>query len=66
MSEEKIIRGYKLETVWKVSNIGYTAEATKGGKKYFLKRYGEYKMPKRGSAMTDTLYNRMKAEFESF
>lgn len=66
MSEEKIIRGYKLEADWKVSNIGYTAEATKGGKKYFLKRYGEYKMPKRGSAMTDTLYNRMKAEFESF
>ena len=29
MSEEKIIRGYKLEADWKVSNIGYTAEATK-------------------------------------
>lgn len=60
------IRGYELTTEWKVSNIGHTARAQKGSKKYFLKRYGEYKMPKHSSSTSDALYERLKSEFESF
>lgn len=60
------VHGYELTADWKVSNIGMTAQATKGGKRYFLKRYGEYKMPRRDASTTPKLYERLKAEFNGF
>lgn len=60
------IRGYELTGDWKVANRGVTAKATKGGKKYFLKKYGMYKMPRHDSSTSEALYKRMKAEFDSF
>ncbi|MCX4384231.1 MAG: protein kinase [Clostridia bacterium] len=60
------IKGYELIGDWKVANRGFTVQSTKGGKKYFLKKYGMYKMPRRDSSTAEVTYNRMKAEFESF
>ena len=60
------IRGYELITEWEVSNIGHTALAQKGKKKYFLKRYGEYKMPRHDASVTPSLYARLMSEFEPF
>ncbi len=60
------VHGYELLADWKVSNIGYTSQGTKGGKVFFLKRYGEYKMPRHDSSTSDALYNRLKADFDSF
>lgn len=60
------VKGYDLIGEWAVSNMGHTAMAKRGGKKFFLKRYGEYKMPRRDSSTSDKLYDKMKAEFDSF
>ena len=60
------VHGYELTADWKVSNIGMTAQGTKGGKRYFLKKYGEYKMPRRDASTTPKLYERLKAEFNAF
>ena len=60
------IRGYELTGDWKVANRGFTVQATKSGKKYFLKKYGMYKMPRHDASTSEALYNRMKAEFDSF
>ena len=58
--------GYEIIGDWKVSNVGFTALATRGGKKYFLKRYGEYKMPRRNASTSDKLYARLEREFNEF
>ena len=58
--------GYELIGEWKISNVGFTALATRGGKKYFLKRYGEYKMPRRNASTSDKLYARLEGEFKEF
>ena len=60
------VNGYELIKEWKVSNIGMTAQAYRGGKKYFLKRYGEYKMPRHDASTNPRSYERLKTEFESF
>lgn len=60
------IKGYELIGDWKVANRGFTIQATKGSKKYFLKKYGMYKMPRRDASTSEALYNRMKGEFDSF
>lgn len=60
------VRGYELTEDWKVSNIGHTAKAKKSGKVYFLKRYGEYKMPRHDASTSAALYDRLKREFDSF
>ena len=60
-----IIRGYELER-WEISNRGYTAKATKGGKTYFLKKYGMFKEPKRGEGMTEKLFARLNKSFVEF
>lgn len=60
------IKGYELIGDWKVANRGFTIQATKGSKKYFLKKYGMYKMPRRDASTSEALYNRMKREFDSF
>lgn len=60
------VHGYELTKDWKVSNIGMTTQAKKGGKRYFLKRYGEYKMPRHDESTTPKLYDKLKREFDSF
>ncbi len=60
------VKDYELEGEWSVSNIGHTALAKRGSKKYFLKQYGEYKMPRRGASMSDKLYAKMEKEFQAF
>ncbi len=60
------IRGYEITGDWKVANRGFTVQATKSGKKYFLKKYGMFKMPRRDASTSEALYNRMKREFDSF
>ena len=60
------VNGYELIGDWKVANRGFTAQATKGGKKYFLKRYNLKKMPRRDASTTPASYERLKKEFESF
>ena len=57
------INGFKLEGDWKVSNMGFTAKAEKDGKRYFLKKYGEFKMPRHDESTTAKLYNRLENEF---
>ncbi len=60
------VNGYELTSEWKAANRGFTAFAAKGGKKYFLKKYGMYRMPKRDSSTSEKLYGKMKKEFDSF
>lgn len=60
------IRGYEIKGDWKVANRGFTVQAVKDGKKYFLKKYGMYKMPRHDASTSEALYNRMKKEFDSF
>lgn len=60
------VHGYELVKDWAVSNIGETAQGTKGGKRHFLKKYGGYKLPRRNASTSPSLYNRMKAEFDEF
>lgn len=60
------VGGYELIGDWKVSNVGFTALATRGGKKYFLKRYGEYKKPRKNASTSDKLFARLNKEFDEF
>ncbi len=60
------VHGYELTKEWAISNIGMTAQGKRGGKRYFLKRYGEYKMPRRDDSTSPKLYAKLKAEFDSF
>ena len=60
------VNGYELVGDWKVANKGFTAQATKGGKRYFLKRYNFKKMPRHDASTTPASYERLKKEFESF
>lgn len=60
------VGGFELDGDWKVSNIGFTATSTRGGKKYFLKKYGEFKMPRRGPSTSDKLFARLMGEFNAF
>ena len=61
------IHGYEVEEdAWKVSNMGHTALGTKGGKRFFLKRYGEYKMPRHDDSTSPKLYAKMEREFNDF
>lgn len=60
------INGYELFTEWNNSNIGETAMAKKGGKTFFLKKYGEFKAPIMGASMTPALYDRLMTKFNEF
>lgn len=60
------VHGYELTKEWKVSNIGMTTQAQRGGKRYFLKKYGEYKMPRHDESTSDRLYAKLKSEFDAF
>ena len=59
------VNGFELIGDWKVANIGKTAMATRGGKKYFLKSYGEYKLPRKAN-VTEKTFRKMTESFESF
>lgn len=60
------VNGYELSGDWQVSNIGHTTTATKAGKKYFLKRYGTYKMPRRDESTAGPLYEKLAKKFTDF
>lgn len=60
------IRGYEMMGDWKVANRGFTVQASKSGKKYFLKKYNMFKMPRHDASTSEKLYNRLKGEFDSF
>ena len=59
------VNGFEIIGDWNVSNIGKTAIATRGDKKYFLKSYGEYKLPRRAD-VTEKTFVQMTEKFESF
>lgn len=60
------INGYELLKDWEVSNMGHTTIATRGGKKYFLKRYGSYKMPQLSESVGPKQFDKLKAKFDEF
>lgn len=60
------VNGYETVGDWLVSNISRTAIAYRGGKKYFLKEYSEYKMPRHDESTTPKLYDKLKKEFDDF
>jgi len=60
------IRGYNLTTDWKMSSIGHVATATRDGKKYFMKKYGECKKPIKTESMKPNLYNHLENTFNKF
>ena len=63
----EIIRGFELLSDWENSNISETVQAKKDGKKYFLKKYGEYRMPIHDlTKITQKNYDKQKANYESF
>lgn len=59
-----LVNGFKLEGDWKVSNMGFTAKAEKGGNRYFLKKYGEFKMPRHDESTTPKLYDKLERKFK--
>ena len=60
------VHGYELTKDWAVSNIGMTAQGKRGGKRYFLKKYGVFKMPRHDASTSDRLYAKLKGEFDAF
>lgn len=60
-----IVNGFELIGDWKVSNVGKIALANKGGKKYFLKSYGQYKLPRKED-VTEKTFCDMSAKFNAF
>ncbi|MBO5313262.1 MAG: protein kinase [Clostridia bacterium] len=60
------IRGYEIVKDWELSSAGHTAIGEKGGKRYFLKKYNQYKIPKRGEGTSESLYAKKLKEFEEF
>lgn len=58
---------YTLSGDWEISNVGHTALAVFNDKKYFMKRYNSYRMPKNDPAtISRKLYEKQKAAFEEF
>lgn len=60
------VHGFELLEDWKPANRGYTALAVKGGKKYFLKKYGDFKLPRDDGKITPSGKARMTREFDEF
>lgn len=61
-----IVNGFLLDGDWKVSNVGFTAKATYGGKRYFLKKYGCVKMPRHDASTNAKTYARLERVFNEF
>ncbi len=60
------VHGYELSKDWSVSSIGSTAQGSRGGKRFFLKKYGGYKMPRHDASTNARSYERLKAQFDEF
>lgn len=60
MSE--IINGYEIQSEWRNGQRGMTALATRGGKKYFVKKYTKFVLPT-DDGMFDERTKEMKREF---
>ena len=60
------VKGYVLEGDWSISSTGSTALATKGGKKYFLKRYGACRKPKDSPSLSAAGKERQMKKFNKF
>ena len=60
------VHGFELLGDWKPANRGYTAIATRGGKKYFLKKYGDFKLPRNDGTTSEKGRERMTREFNAF
>lgn len=60
------VHGYELTTEWKNSQCGKTALATRGGKKYFLKRYQTPVAPIDNGTLDAKTFAHNKKLFEDF
>ena len=60
------INGYTLSADWKISSIGEICPATRDGKKYFLKKYGECKKPVKDESLSTALFNDLTNTFNKF
>ncbi|MBR5449045.1 MAG: protein kinase [Clostridia bacterium] len=56
------VHGFEFEE-WKPANKGHTTVATRGGKKYFLKKYGEFKLPRNDGTVSAKGMERLTNEF---
>ena len=58
------VHGFELQGEgWVPANKGFTAIATRGGKKYFLKKYGEFKLPRDDGSVTAKGKERLEKNF---
>lgn len=53
METAEVINGYTVTGSWKNGQRGMTVKATRGGKKYFLKKYTKFVLPTIGDGMFD-------------
>lgn len=60
------VHGFEIDGDWKPANRGYTAIATRGGKKYFLKKYGDFKLPRDDGTTSTKGKERITREFNEF
>ena len=56
------VHGFEFEE-WTPANKGHTTVATRGGKKYFLKKYGEFKLPRNDGTVSAKGMERLTNEF---
>ena len=66
METTEIIKGYTVISTWKPAQRGMTALATRGGKKYFLKKYTVSVLPTDGGMFDAETAAFKRAQFESF
>ncbi len=60
------VHGFEIDGDWKPANRGYTAIAKRGGKKYFLKKYGDFKLPRDDGSTSAKGVERITREFNEF
>ena len=60
------VHGFEISGDWKPANRGFTAIATRGGKKYFLKKYGDFKLPRDDGTTSSKGKERITREFNAF
>ncbi len=61
-----VVKGYKLNGDWNKSSFGCIATAMKDGKKYFLKLYDQYKLPRNDGTLSESFKNKLVNEFNAF
>ncbi|MBE6609623.1 MAG: hypothetical protein E7634_03025 [Ruminococcaceae bacterium] len=66
METVEIINGYTVTGKWKNGQRGMTALATRGGKKYFLKKYTKFVLPSDGSMFDAKTMEMKKRDFNDF